>query len=309
MSDVLIAFALLASAISANKILLYAMTPMMLVCIRMFVAGIILLIYTTRGSRPLHWAQVRPHISMLAIITLCTTFVPSLLKAYALSHMASAKQAFFGTLDPFVTALLAYILLNERLSWKKWAGILLGFIGALMLIAQQDFEFKAFSFVSFPELAALGAVVIGRYGWIMVQRFLKKEIFGPTQINTITMLLSGVISGIILLFFHHVTLGTFEGAPFSILKSAPFMCMSFTAQLMFFLSYTILIGNVLAYNLYAHVLKKHSATFVSLMSFSVPLFVALYGRLFLSEMLTWHFFASCGVTFLGLLVFYFDEKS
>jgi drug/metabolite transporter (DMT)-like permease len=73
------------------------------------------------------------------------------------------------------------------------------------------------------------------------------------------------------------------------------------------LAYTTIIGNGLAYTLYAHGLKQYSANFVSLAGFSVPLFVTIFGALFLGESLSLSFFAAVAVTACGVLLFFKEE--
>ena len=90
----LLTFALLASAISANKILLYSMTPTLLVGIRMFSAGLILLLYTfTNPQIRISWNNIKKNLSSLIIITLTTTFIPSILKAKESIQPLSASSA------------------------------------------------------------------------------------------------------------------------------------------------------------------------------------------------------------------------
>lgn len=309
---VFMAFALMASAISANKVILYALSPSLLVAIRMLVAGLILLVYTyVHSHQRLKWEIIKSHIGLLILVSASTTYIPSLLKAYALQNMNSSKAAFFGTLDPFVTAVYAYFLFDERLTLKKILGIVLGFAGACLLLfstSPLEEHLKAFSFISYPELAALAAVVISRYGWITIQKLLKRNIYAPAQINTITMLVSGVLSLVTALVQNQLAIKPLGHATLPLFEKFPFSHFSSWGILLFFLSYTILIGNVISYNLYADVLKKYSATFVSLASFSIPLAVHLYGWLFLSESLSAQFFISCTITFIGLVLFFKDEQ-
>ena len=77
----------------------------------------------------MQWGRIRSYFSLLVLTALFTTFFPSNLKAYALAHMPSSKMAFFGTLDPFVTALYSYAMHKERLTARKWIGMILGVCG------------------------------------------------------------------------------------------------------------------------------------------------------------------------------------
>lgn len=318
MIDILITFALLASAITANKILLYSFSPELLVTIRMISAGLILLIvsnYSYKNHTIFSWKKYISTLKTIIIIALSTTFVNSLLKSYALKFMLSSKAAFFGTLDPFVTAIFAYFFFNEKLTVKKILGIICACAGSLILLADHappEEQFKAFAFISYPELAALGAIVISRFGWILAQRLLKQEVYTPLEINIQTMLLGGLFSLIFALSTNSYSIDIPNNTHiklFALFSNSSISIITSTIIIVALaLIYTILIGNVLAYNLYAHMLKKYSATYLSLLGFSVPLFVALYGKLLLGESLSLNFFISVAITFIGFMLFYSQEK-
>lgn len=74
------------------------------------------------------------------------------------------------------------------------------------------------------------------------------------------------------------------------------------------LAYTIIIGNVISLTLYGHLLKKYSATLISLAGFSIPLFVQLFSYTFLNEPISYKFLISLLLTFTGFLIFSFNKK-
>jgi drug/metabolite transporter (DMT)-like permease len=309
---ILVAFGLLASAITTNKIILYSLAPEFLVAIRMIIAAFILWLYSlVRTKHALNWGRIRSSFSLLAMTALFTTFFPSNLKAYALAHMASSKMAFFGTLDPFVTALYSYAMHKERLTRQKWLGMLLGFVGMMVLIIKPsplEEQFKAFWVLSYPELAAFWAIVLSRFGWINAQQLLKKDLFSPISLNIMLMALGGIVSLGATLIRQQTSVVSLSIAPLTLLHDFPLNLVGPGMQLILFLCYTIIVGNVFGYTLYATVLRRYSATFVALTGFSVPLFVHVFGWLFLNESLSFTFFISCLITFSGLLLFFYDER-
>jgi drug/metabolite transporter (DMT)-like permease len=309
----LLSYVFLASSISANKVILYALSPELLVGIRMAAASLILACYVYfREGYILPWKVLRKFFAGLVIIALCTTFFPSNLKAYALANMPSYKMAYFGTLDPLVAALYSYVWFYERLSWRQWLGIALGFCGMLILFSSSTpFEghLKGLLILSYPELASLLAIIISRLGWIHGQQFLKKEHITPLQFNVFTMGVSGILC-LAMVFMRGTSIIvplTFADIP--ILHMRPLSLLSSTAQLNALLMYTTLVGNVLGYTLYGYALKSHSATFVSLAGFLIPLLVKLLGWICLGEPLAWAFFVACMVTFMGVALFFYDERS
>ena len=211
MITLFLSFAFLASAISANKIILYALSPTLLVGIRMLSGGFLLFLYTLFHRRHrLKLSSIKQNFFTLLLITLITTLIPSQLKAYALQNMISSKMAFFGTLDPFITALYAYFFFAEKLTSKKLLGIIIGFLGASIVIVSSsplEEHLKALAFLSYPELAAFGSIAISRLGWLLIQKLMKANTYTPPQINVITMTLSGIISLSFAFITHATTIG------------------------------------------------------------------------------------------------------
>ncbi len=295
MIQIFFVFGLLASAITANKFILYSFPPVLFAGIRMTVSGILLLTYALLStSAHLKILYIKRDFIKIVFIALLTMYITPICKAYALKYLLSSKASLFGTLDPLLTALYSYILFNEKLTLPKIGGLLLGVIGVLVLLLSTsplEETIGTLSIFSYPELAAIGAVAVSRYGWLMVQTMLKKELYAPVELNGLLMLLGGccaLITSYIAGDFSQVTFkhtSTFYGA----------------------LAYTIIVGNIIAYTIYASLLKRYSATLVALSGFSVPLFVALYGYLFLNESLHFSFFIALGFIFMGVLVFYRQE--
>ncbi len=307
-----LSYAFFASAISSNKVLLYALQPTFLVGIRMTFAALLLGLYSLKYTHHrLRWQQVKEYLPGLIVIALLITYFPANLKAYALSRMPSSKMAFFGTLDPFVTALYAYVFFKERFTLKQCAGGVIGFAGMMVLVfgsSPLEEQLKAFSVVSYPELAVFLAILLSRLGWIMVQQLLKKDLFGPVQINIMTMSIGGTISLITAYLMHQTSIVSLAESPLTLLQQPPLSFISPALQLTGFLTYTIIIGNMLGYTLYARALKRFSATFVSLTGFSIPLLVHLLGWLFLNEQLSLTFFIACSITFIGMVIFFLEER-
>lgn len=291
---ILFGFSLLASAITANKMILKTLPLFYFTGLRMLIAGLILLtLYSLRNHIDLK--KIKTDFPALLLIALFTTFIQTLLKNYALKYLFSSKAALIGSIDPFVTALLAYFLLGERLSFKKSMGIMLGIAGSVYLCtttSSLEETFFSISIFSAPELAAFAAIFVGRIGWLKAQALLKLNRYTPIELNSIMMILSGISS---LVF------------SFVIQEAYPSLDARITIETLLLLAYTIIVGNVIAYSLYATFLKTHSANFVSLVGFSVPLFVSLYGWMLLEEPLSEKLLIAALITFCGVLLFYQDE--
>jgi drug/metabolite transporter (DMT)-like permease len=287
----LLYFALFSSAVIANKIALAYLPPAMFVAARMLGAGILLLAYYWRRSHRISWRYFKHDIPILLCISLLTTLIPSIFKAYALKHMIAAKYSLLGSIDPFVTALYAYLLFSEKLTFQKICGMFLGFISLIvMLLATSPDEqnLLVFNTLSYPELAALAALMLGRIGWMLVQKLVRAERYTPGELNGLTMFASGMAALAISYPTESMTLLT--GHQWGVMIAA--------------LLYTIVVGNVIALTMYAYFLKKYSSTFVSLAGFSINFYVAFYGWILLHEIPPLQFFIAAALMLLSLVIFY-----
>lgn len=257
----------------------------------MLSAGVILLAYTWK-KRTFSLSQLKEDWKFLTAIAFFTTFTPSILKNYALKNLETAHATLLGSIDPFITALYAYLLFGEKLTRNKIIGMGIACVGVLLSANLSNSGTKTCAPILWlPQLAALGAVLFSRYGWIMVQQQLRKNRYPPAQLNGLIMAQSGLIA---------LLTAPWLDTPKTLIITSPI-----TFSLL--LAYTIIAGNIVAYTLYASLLKHHNATLISLAGFSIPIFAGIYGWVFLSEQLTLQFALAASVFFVGLVIFYADD--
>lgn len=287
-------YALFASAMSLNKLVLAWLAPAFFVGIRRMTSGLILFSYKAWTSPRLRFCNIRSDILTITAISLMTMCIPSILKAYSFKYLISSKAALIGSLDPFVTALYAYLLWGEKLTHKKLTGMLVAFSGILFLIIHTtsvEEVLGSWSIVSLPELAAFGSVVMSRLGWIIARRVLKSERYTPSELNSMNMVISGTLA----------LVGTYLAG------TCDFCTIPPTAAFIGLFSYAVFIGDILCYNIYGYLLKKYNITLLSLCGLSIPLFVHLYGPFIHGEPITAHFFISLAIVAAGTYIFYRDE--
>ena len=295
MYTIFLGFALLASAITINKLILVTLSPTFFVALRMLASGALLIGYHSYASPRLRFKYIQDDIITILLIAFCATFVPSVLKAYALKYMVSSKAAFLGSLDPFITAFYAYILWNERLKISQILGIALAFMGTSLVLfmnSPQEQTLTAWWVFSYPELAAIAAVFILRYGWILAQKLLKAERYMPSELNGIIMFIGGLYALLASVYFNE----------------CDFCTIPRTWEFFALFSYTVIVGNIIAYTIYGYSLKHYNVTLVSLAGLSVPLWVHLYGPIILGEKLSLLFFVALAIMAAGLALFNWTPK-
>lgn len=122
---------------SAGRIIAQAVPHMLAAAGRFAIAGALLfaLAHKLEGGLPRLSRQ-----QLLATIALGVTgiFIYNLTFFAALAHMAAGRAALFVALNPIVTAIAMAALFKERLSKRKWIGITIAFIGAVVIITRGD---------------------------------------------------------------------------------------------------------------------------------------------------------------------------
>lgn len=291
MTFIILLQALLATSFPMGKYLMSFVSPLLLSGTRMLFAGSILLLYEyyrSTDSLKFH----RKHFWIFAQITFFGMYATYALRLYALRVLPVWKVSFFYNLSPFLTALYAYLLFNQRLSLKQWIGLSIGFFGMIpMLISSSPAEASMgeFAYISQYEIFLMISVSLHCYSWILVQKLVRYKNYRTSIVTGICMASGGCIS-----LLNSCIL---EGYP----------KVSDPAAFFKGLIIMIFISNILCHNVYANLLKKYSATFMSFTSFLGPIFAALYGWAFFQEKISWHFYASIMIVLTGLYIFYQDE--
>jgi drug/metabolite transporter (DMT)-like permease len=265
-----------------------------LVGARMSFAGILLLSFVYLFDRK-NFKFKLAHIKDLVLLSLAAIYVTNVCEIWGINNMVSSKACLIYSLSPFLTAIVAYIVLKEKLSGKKIWGMLIGFIGLLPITyTQTSSELRSGTFFIFTmaEIAVLGAVLCSVYGWILLKKIISEYKYSPIMANGIAM----TIGGILALTHSYISGENWQPVPVSNYK--PFILYSLTM---------CLISNIICYNLYGYLLKRFSANFMSFFGLVTPIFASFFGWLFLAETITWHFFASIAMFSIGLVLFYQEE--
>jgi drug/metabolite transporter (DMT)-like permease len=215
-----------------------------------------------------------------------------LLRFWALNDLPSWKVSFLFNASPFFSAIYSYIFFKEKMMRNQWIGLAIGCLGLIPILATSsaaEESFGTFFFMSWQELFVLAAVGLHTYCYVLIRVLIKDHAYTPMMINGMSMTLGGLMA-LITCFA--------TGEYFPVEKPLPFLQ---------WLTAIVLISNIICHNLYGYLLRFYSATFLAFAGFMGPLFSALYGWGLLGETITWHFFASCLLVFVGLYLFHKDE--
>lgn len=293
MIDVLLLYAFYSMPITLGKAALQYVQPLFLVAARMLISGPAMLAYLYFFQRS-EIRIKREHYGLFAQATILQIYLAYILEYWALNHMNSSKNALFFTFAPFMTALMCYVMYSEKMTWKKMAGLFIGFVGSLPILLTHSTQEDICSYVGFlsmPDIATIFSVGFFAYGWIVTGKLSKQYGYSTLLINGVTMLLGGILVLLTSPLIDHWN-------PLPYTQFWPFM--GYTLAL-------IIVGNLIAFNWYILLMRKYTATFIAFVGFTEPLYVAVYSYFLLGETVSWQFFASLALIGLGLFMFYQEE--
>ena len=175
--------------------------------------------------------------------------------------MPAGIVALIVTLQPILTSLLAGPLLGERVTWRQWIGIFLGFGGTLLVLGIDALE--AFSMIALiASCVALLAITAGTL-W---QKKLSMDM--PLSVNNIYQSFSASIFLLIISFS----------------LESPFI--NFTTSFVLAMAWQIIAVSFGAFTILMFLIKKGSASKTSALFFLIPPVSAVMGWLFVEETLT-----------------------
>jgi drug/metabolite transporter (DMT)-like permease len=120
------------SAFSVAKVAIADCPPLLLLGFRFLVAGVLMLALTavTRTA----WTLSRRDIVLFALLGIANQAIYLGLGYVGLLYVSSGLSVLIFSSNPVITAVLAALLLNERLTWAKVAGLVLGVAGVTFIV-------------------------------------------------------------------------------------------------------------------------------------------------------------------------------
>jgi len=292
---VIILYVLMSFTFIFGKAALSYCEPIFFTGVRMFLAGAILIIYYYfhHPQKFKEYVQLQ-YIRFWLVLAVFNIYLTNVLDFWGLKTLSAAKTSFILSLSPFFAVLFSYIIFGERMTMRKLIGLAIGFIGFIPILlhrTQAEELLGGISFLSWAELSVLGAAIASALGWNIMRHSIHRKAYPLVLSNAISMLI-----GSLMVFPTSLVLEQWHPIPVT----------NYTKFVVYILI-VVFISNIMTYNLYALLLKRYTATFLSLAGFMTPLFAALIGWIFLGEIVGWHFFVSTLIVFCGLFIFYQEE--
>jgi len=185
--------------------------------------------------------------------------------------------ALIVTLQPIITNALAGPLLNEKVTWRQWTGVLLGFLGAVLVLG---FDIGS----NLPTTAVIAAL-------IALLSVTAATLWQKKITNNLPLPVSNMYQAIGGFLFHALIVLIFE---------KPFI--DFTWTFIIAMSHQIILVSFGAFSIFMYLLHKGSASKTVTLFFLVPPTSALMAWIFLNEYLSVIDIIGFGIATLGVYV-------
>ena len=146
-----------------------------------FTVVIVLPIMIIFFRKNLTWTE-KPKLQLIRGLLL---FCANILFFYSISIISLAKALTLAFIAPLIVTALSPVLLGEKVGFRRWAAVVIGFIGSLVVIRPGFVEFNLAS------IAALGTGIL--YGFYLIITRKLHDADNPL----LTLLLTGIVGAIL----------------------------------------------------------------------------------------------------------------
>jgi len=251
--------------------------PLTVACARTTLGAVTLLaLVRVLGRKMPSGRTVWPYLLVIGVMN---TAVPFALLSWGQQYVPSAFAGISMAALPLFVLPLAHFFSDEKMSSRKFFGVILGFIGAAVLIGPSAFDFSDGS-LALPQLACIGAAFSYAISSVLTRRC--------PPIDSITMAALTLVIGAMCLI---PAMLMFEGVPMWVDGRAGYAIV--------FLG---LVPTAFAALLRVQTIRSAGAVFMTLVNYQVPVWSMVFGAWVLSEVLPLRFFAALGLILCGLAI-------
>ena len=227
--------------------------------------------------------KTRQHWTALFIVGFLNNALPFSLIVWGQTQISSGLASIFNATTPFFTVLVAgALLIDERITKPKLLGVLVGFLGVIVLIGPEALKGMTGSMLG--QLAVMGAAISYAFAGAFSRRF-KRWGLSPLIVAT-----------------GQVTMATLMLFPLMMIIDKPQFSMTLPLEAIGAIIGLAFFSTVIAYILYFRLIASAGATNAALVTFLIPISAILLGVTFLGEAFTVQQAFGMGLIGLGLLI-------
>jgi drug/metabolite transporter (DMT)-like permease len=250
--------------------------PILLVTLRLLIAGLVFMPFLLRKKKR---SLFRAYLPSILIIAIVSNAIPFTMFAYASLGATSNMLGILNGTTAFLTTIIAYFWLKEAVSSKQIIGLLLGFVGVLILVNPSNGS---------TTLIASMCAMIGSLCYAFNAAYLQKYHSNSDKIVLIgwSMLFGG---------FFMIPLASFN-LPNSMPDTNSILALFWLA----------VISTGVGYLAYVRLIDRIGAVKTVTLTYLLPVFSIIWGAIFLKEQITFFIFGGFIFVMMGM---YFANTS
>jgi drug/metabolite transporter (DMT)-like permease len=246
------------SAFMFVKVVVEEVPPLTLVAGRLIMAAVLFQVIMTVSGYS--WPRTRELWTTIVILGIANSAFPFLMMAWGQQHIESSVAGIINASTPLSTVLLAYFWIKEPLSADQVIGIMIGFVGVVVLIGG-DIDDVASSSV-LGQLAVLAGV----------QGFAFRNVFSRRAVTQEPIIYAA----------GQVLVGACIVTPFALVVDRPFDITLSTEAALAWTSLGVM-NAVVSALLFFWVIRRITATESSIVGYLVPIVAVALGVVVLGE--------------------------
>ena len=251
--------------------------PILLVNLRLLLAGALFLPFLLRKK---YLAYFKSHFPGIFILAIFSNAFPFTMFSYASLGATSNMLGILNGTTAFMTMAVAYFWLKESISLKQMFGIILGFLGILVLVNPANGS---------ATLGASGFALVGALSYSFSGVYIQKY-----QLNANKFVLIGwamLFGGLLL-------------TPLSFFNLPDQMPDNNAIAALMWLG---IVSTGIAYLGYIRLIEQIGAVRTSTVTYLLPVFSIIWGSIFLQEKITWIIFG--GFIFVMIGMYFANNKN
>lgn len=208
--------------------------------------------------------------------------LPFALFCWGEQYIDSALAAILNGITPLFTVVLAHIFTkDDRITPAKLGGVLLGFGGLLILILP--------SLVGGLEASTWGLIAVA----VATASYAISIVYSSLHLRGLPKLVAPA---------SQLTMAAVFLVPLAIVVEQPYRLPLPSLAAVGSLVGLALFGTALAFVLYYRIIERTSATYLSMVTYLVPVFGVVLGIVVLGEQLQWTAYAGCALILIGVMI-------
>jgi len=263
------------------KIAVVQIQPITIACLRSVIGSIILLaIVRVSGFRFPKTGTIYLHFLLIGLFSMA---LPFCLITWSEKIIASALASILNGTMPLYTLFLSFLFVKEeKIISGKMLGLLVGFIGIFCLV------FPSLLSTHNVELKGIIAASVAAFSYAIGAIYGRRKMKGQDPLIAPAMQLIGSSTLLVPICF------VFE-SPFSTLPNVSLLVILSILFLSIF-------GSAIAYILYFRIIEISGVTFLSNVTYLMPIYGVLLGYLILNEKLTIYTYIGALLIVLGVII-------